>query len=374
MTLYHSNNVFMSKIDTILEQQDFSKEDIVYLLQTEGEEKEKLFGKSRDVKAQYVGRKVYYRGLVEFSNICSKNCYYCGIRKANQNTERYNLTDDEILDAVRFSYENRFGSVVLQSGEVSSPKFTKRITGLLKKIEELSGGELGVTISLGEQPEEVYREWYENGADRYLLRIEASDRELYHKIHPNDKTHDYENRLKSLETIQKVGYQTGTGVMIGLPFQSYENLADDLIFMRDFDIDMVGMGPYIEHEDTPLYEYRNQLMPKEDRFQLTLKMTAILRIIMKDINIAAATALQAIDPIGREKAIKVGANVLMPNVTPGMYRDNYRLYENKPCTDEAAADCTNCLEVRIGLTGDEIAYGEKGHPKHYFKRRGILSS
>jgi len=364
----------MSKIDTILEQQDFSKEDIVYLLQTEGEEKEKLFGKSRDVKAQYVGRKVYYRGLVEFSNICSKNCYYCGIRKANQNTERYNLTDDEILDAVRFSYENRFGSVVLQSGEVSSPKFTKRITGLLKKIEELSGGELGVTISLGEQPEEVYREWYENGADRYLLRIEASDRELYHKIHPNDKTHDYENRLKSLETIQKVGYQTGTGVMIGLPFQSYENLADDLIFMRDFDIDMVGMGPYIEHEDTPLYEYRNQLMPKEDRFQLTLKMTAILRIIMKDINIAAATALQAIDPIGREKAIKVGANVLMPNVTPGMYRDNYRLYENKPCTDEAAADCTNCLEVRIGLTGDEIAYGEKGHPKHYFKRRGILSS
>jgi biotin synthase len=364
----------MSKIDAILEQNNFSKEDIVHLLQAEGDEKAKLFEKSRDIKARYVGRKVYYRGLVEFSNICSKNCYYCGIRKANQNTERYNLTDDEILDAVRFAYESRYGSVVLQSGEVSSPKFTKRITGLLQKIKELSGGELGVTISLGEQPEEVFREWYENGADRYLLRIEASNRELYHKIHPNDKTHDYENRLKSLETLQKVGFQTGTGVMIGLPFQTYENLADDLIFMRDFDIDMVGMGPYIEHEDTPLYDYRHQLMPKEERFQLTLKMIAILRIIMKDINIAAATALQAIDPIGREKAIKVGANVIMPNVTPGMYRDNYRLYENKPCTDEEAADCTNCLEVRIGLTGDEIAYGEKGDPKHYFKRRKIVSS
>jgi len=364
----------MSKTNAILEQDTFSKADIVYLLQTEGEEKQKLFEKSRDIKAKYVGKKVYYRGLVEFSNICSKNCYYCGIRKANQNTERYNLTDDEILDAVRFSYENRYGSVVLQSGEISTPKFTKRITRLLKKIKELSGGELGVTISLGEQPEEVFREWYENGADRYLLRIEASDRELYHKIHPNDETHDYENRLKSLETLQKVGYQTGTGVMIGLPFQSYENLADDLIFMRDFDIDMVGMGPYIEHEDTPLYEYRDQLMPKEDRFQLTLKMIAILRIIMKDINIAAATALQAIDPIGREKAIKVGANVIMPNVTPGMYRDNYRLYENKPCTDEEAADCTNCLEVRVGLTGDEIAYGEKGDPAHYYNRRARMKA
>jgi len=195
--------MFMSKISDILEQDTFSKADIVYLLQTKGEEKEKLFEKSREVKANHVGRKVYYRGLVEFSNICSKNCYYCGIRKANQNNERYNLTDDEILDAVRFSYENRYGSVVLQSGEISSPKFTKRITDLLKKIKEISGGELGVTISLGEQSEEVYREWHENGADRYLLRIEASDRELYHKIHPNDKTHDYGNRLKSLRQFKK---------------------------------------------------------------------------------------------------------------------------------------------------------------------------
>jgi biotin synthase len=362
----------MNKTDAILEKEEFSKEDIIYLLQVQGEEKQKLFERSSKTKADYVGKKVYYRGLVEFSNNCSKNCYYCGIRKANQSTERYNLSDDEILDAVRFSYENRYGSVVLQSGEIASPAFTRRITNLLKEIKRLSNNELGVTISLGEQTEEVYREWFENGADRYLLRIEASNRDLYSKLHPNDQEHDYDKRLNCLKTLQDIGYQTGTGVMIGLPFQDFSDLADDLIFMRDFDVDMVGMGPYVEHMNTPIYKYRDSLMPEDARFQLTLKMIAILRIMMKDINIAAATALQAIDPIGREKALKVGANVIMPNVTPGMYRNRYKLYENKPCTDEEASDCTNCLEVRISLSGDEIAYGEKGDPKHYFKRRKLV--
>ncbi|HKL38760.1 MAG TPA: [FeFe] hydrogenase H-cluster radical SAM maturase HydE [Bacteroidales bacterium] len=359
----------MSSVETILNKAHFSKEDIIYLLKTEGEEKKRLFEASQLTKWQHVGKKVYFRGLVEFSNICSKNCYYCGIRKANQKAERYNLRDDEIVDAVRFAYENRYGSVVLQGGELSSPSFTRRISGLLRRIQEVSEGTLGVTLSLGEQPEEVYREWLENGAHRYLLRIEASNRELYQKLHPNDEKHDYDNRLESLRTLQKVGYQTGTGVMIGVPFQRWEDMADDLIFMRGFDIDMVGMGPYIEHKDTPLYQYRDQLLPEEERFQLTLKMIAILRIMMKDINIAAATALQAIDPVGREKALKIGANVIMPNVTPGMYRNNYKLYENKPCTDEEAADCTNCLDVRISLVGDEIAFGERGDPKHFFARR-----
>ncbi len=359
----------MSQIDSILHQAPLSRNDIVYLLKVEGQEKKRLFEAARRVKSQYVGKRVYFRGLIEFSNICSKNCYYCGIRRANQNTERYNLTDSEILDAVRFAYENQYGSVVLQSGEVSSPAFTRRISGLLRKIQEISGGTLGVTLSLGEQPEEVYREWLENGAHRYLLRIEASNRQLYQKLHPQDQIHDYDNRLESLRTLQRVGYQTGTGVMIGTPFQRWEDLADDLLFMRDFDIDMVGMGPYIEHKDTPLYKYRDQLVSEQERFQLTLKMTAILRIMMKDINIAAATALQAIDPVGREKALKAGANVIMPNVTPGMYRNNYKLYENKPCTDEQAADCTNCLDVRIGMVGDEIAYGERGDPKHFFVRK-----
>ena len=359
----------MNEINTLLDKREsFSKEDIVRLLQAEGTDKSALFEKSAQVKSQYVGRKVYFRGLVEFSNICTKNCYYCGIRRANQKTERYDLTDDEILDAVRFAYENRYGSMVLQSGEVSSPAFTRRITGLLQRIQEISDGTMGVTLSLGEQPEEVYREWLENGAHRYLLRIEVSNRQLYEKLHPNDIKHDYDRRLESLRTLQRLGYQTGTGVMIGLPFQTYEDLADDLVFMRNFDIDMVGMGPYIEHHDTPLYKYRNHLFSGKYRFELTLKMIAILRIMMKDINMAATTAMQAIDPVGREKALQIGANVIMPNVTPGMYRNNYKLYENKPCTDEEAADCTNCLDVRIGMVGDEIAFGERGDPKHYYNR------
>lgn len=358
----------MAEIESVLQKEPFTREDIIQLLRAEGEEKKRLFEASQVIKSRYVGKKVYFRGLVEFSNICSKNCYYCGIRRANQKAERYNLTDDEILDAVRFAYENRYGSVVLQGGELSSPSFTSRITGLLRRIREISDGTLGVTLSLGEQPEEVYREWLENGAHRYLLRIEASNRELYSKIHPNDEIHDYDRRLESLRTLQRVGYQTGTGVMIGLPFQTWEDLADDLLFMRDFDIDMVGMGPYIEHKSTPLYKYSGQLQPEDERFQLTLKMIAVLRIMMKDINIAAATALQAIDPVGREKALKIGANVIMPNVTPGMYRNNYKLYENKPCTDEEAADCTNCLDVRVSLVGDEIAWGERGDPKHFFIR------
>jgi len=176
----------------------------------------------------------------------------------------------------------------------------------------------------------------------------------------------------AIEDIQKAGYQTGTGVMIGLPFQTIENLADDLLFIKRMDIDMVGMGPYIEHEDTPLYAFRNLLMPKEDRFKLSLKMVAILRILMKDINIAATTAMQAIDKLGREKALKVGANILMPNLTPLQYREGYLLYEDKPCIDEEAEQCKTCLEARIHLAGDDIGFGEWGDSKHFTKRKNEL--
>ncbi len=312
--------------------------------------------------------KVYFRGLIEFSNICAKNCFYCGIRKDNELTKRYNLSDKEILDAARFAFENKYGSLVLQSGELESPAFTRRIDDLLKKIRDLSDGKLRVTLSVGEQSEETYRQWFNSGAHRYLLRIESSNPELYKKIHPDDESHRFEKRLEALRTLQRTGYQTGTGVMIGLPFQTLEDMAGDLLFMKEFNIDMVGMGPYIEHTNTPLYKFREMLLPKEERFQLTLKMIAILRIMMKDINIAAATALQSIDKIGREKAIKIGANVIMPNITPGHYRDDYKLYENKPCTDENADDCTSCLEARIALSQNEIAFGEWGDSIHYKKR------
>lgn len=352
-------------LNKILEKETLEKEDLIAMLSARGEDRKLLFEKAVAVKQKYVGNKVYFRGLIEFSNICSKDCYYCGIRKSNKKVDRYNLSDEEILEAAQYAYENNYGSVVIQGGEIDSPAFTSRIKALLRKIKELSNNELGITLSLGEQSRETYQEWMEAGAHRYLLRIESSNRELYHKIHPHNEHHEFDTRYDCLRTLQELGYQTGTGVMIGLPFQTIENLADDLLFMKEFDIDMVGMGPYIEHHDTPLYKFKDELLPIQVRFDLALNMIASLRILMKDINIAAATALQAIDPMGREKAIKIGANIIMPNVTPGLFRNDYALYENKPCTDEDPDQCKSCMDVRIQLAEGEIGYGEWGDSKHF---------
>jgi biotin synthase len=355
-------------IENILSKDTFSIEDIISLLLADAEERSLLFRKSAEIKEKYIGKKVWLRGLIEFSNLCGKNCLYCGIRKGNKKLERYNLSDDEILAAAKFAFNNRYGSITLQSGELESPLVTNRIENLLHKIKELSNGELGITLSVGEQEPEVYKRWFDAGAHRYLLRIEASNPELYKKIHPDNKKHDYKRRLNCLESLQDIGYQVGTGVMVGLPFQTIKDLADDLIFMRDFDIDMCGMGPYIEHADTPLIEYADKHLPLTDRFDLTLKMIAILRIMMKDINMVAATALQAIVPTGREKAIKIGANVIMPNITPGKYRDDYSLYANKPCTDDSDEDSQSSLEARLSLMDSKIIYGEWGDTKHYENR------
>lgn len=359
----------MKDINGILNKSILSREEIVRLLTAEGEERTLLFKKSAEIKEKYIGKKVWFRGLIEFSNICGKNCLYCGIRKGNRNLERYNLSDEEILSAAKFAYENGYGSIALQSGELESDSVSGRIENLLHRIKELSKGSLGITLSVGEQEYDVYKRWFDAGAHRYLLRIEATNPDLYGKIHPGDKKHDFRRRLDCLKNLQNIGYQTGTGVMVGLPFQTMDDLAGDLIFMKEFDIDMCGMGPYIEHADTPLTEYSGQLLPLKERFDLTLKMIALLRIMMKDINIVAATALQAIDPIGREKAIKIGANILMPNITPGKYRDSYKLYNNKPCTDDSAEDCRGCLEARINLADAEIVYSEWGDSKHYSQRR-----
>lgn len=354
----------------ILQEDNFSREDIISLLGAQGEARTMLFRKSSEIKEKYIGNKVWFRGLIEFSNICGKDCLYCGIRKGNKNLKRYNLSDDEIIAAAQFAYDNKYGSIALQSGEIEADFFASRIDNLLHKIKELSNGELGVTLSVGEQEAEVYKRWFDAGAHRYLLRVESTNESLYRKIHPNDSKHDFKRRLDCLKSLQDIGYQTGTGVMIGLPFQTLDDLAGDLLFFREFNIDMCGMGPYIEHADTPLIDFASTLMPLKDRFDLTLKMIAILRIMMKDINIVAATALQAIDPIGREKAVKIGANIIMPNITPGRYRDSYKLYDNKPCTDDSAEDCQSCLEARISLADAEIVYGEWGDSQHYSRRTG----
>lgn len=358
-------------VNEILNKEDFTREDLITLLQAEGEDRNLLFRKSAEVKGNYIGNKVWFRGLIEFSNICGKDCLYCGIRKGNKNLKRYNLSDDEILAAAKFAYNNKYGSIALQSGEIESNKFTSRVENLIHRIKDLSDGELGITLSVGEQAPEVYKKWYEAGAHRYLLRIEATSSSLYAKIHPDNKKHGFRRRLDCLKSLQDIGFQTGTGVMIGLPFQTLNDLAGDLLFMKMFDIDMCGMGPYIEHADTPLAHNSDSLRPLSERFDLTLKMIAIIRIMMKDINIVAATALQAIDPIGREKAVKIGANIVMPNITPGKYRDSYKLYDNKPCTNDSAEDCQSCLEARISLADAEVVYGEWGDSKHYERRRKL---
>ena len=355
----------------ILEKACLERSDLIALLEANNDDRELLFKKAFAIKNTEIGNKVHFRGLVEFSNICGKDCYYCGIRKSNSRVHRYNISDGQILDAARFAFENGYGSLVLQAGELESPAFTSRIESLLKEIKKLSDGKLGITLSLGEQNRDVYERWFEAGAHRYLLRIETSSPELYRRLHPDNTLHDFERRKDCLNKLRSLGYQTGTGVMIGLPFQTTGHLADDLLFMRDLDVDMVGMGPYIEHQETPLYVYRDQLISIHKRFDLALKMIATLRILMKDINIAAATALQAIDPLGREKAVKVGANIIMPNITPGKFRNDYALYENKPCVDEEPEECKNCLDVRIQLADGEIGYNEWGDSRHFKKRISV---
>ena len=341
----------MSAFDTILNKPALSLDDLVILLRSEDEQMKLLLKNAAGVKEKYIGNKVHLRGLIELSNVCSKNCFYCGIRKGNAGINRYNLSDDKVLEAAMFAFKNHFGSIVIQAGEIGNSSFTRRIEQLLRKIKQISGGKLGITLSLGEQSFETYQRWFEAGAHRYLIRIETSEGKLYRKLHPNDSLHDFDNRLRCINDLKKIGYQTGTGVMIGLPFQTVESLARDLLFMKDLDIDMVGMGPYIEHENTPLIQFREMLLQDYKRFELSLKMIAVLRIMMKDINIAATTAIQTLNRNGREEAIRAGANVIMPNITPGRYRDDYALYRNKPVTGLNHVDDLKMIESGLKRIG-----------------------
>jgi biotin synthase len=356
-------------IQSILQKEHLEKADLVELLKADEESMPLIIAKASEIRQKYIGNKVYFRGLIEYSNICSKNCLYCGIRAGNAKTTRYLCTDEEVMRAVKYAYDNKFGSVVLQSGERMDKSFVDSVDRLLKKIKEMSNGELGITLSLGEQTEETYSRWFAAGAHRYLLRVEEADQELYKKLHPDDENHRFSSRIDAIKLLRKVGYQVGTGVMIGLPFQTIENLADDLIFFRNIDVDMVGMGPYVEHEDTPLYQYKDIIPSKRERFLLAIKMVALLRIIMKDINIAATTALQTLDPLGREQALDAGANIMMPNLTPLKYRESYQLYEDKPGLDEEAEETKLKLENRIIKAGYSIGYNEWGDSKHFENRK-----
>jgi len=336
------------------------------LLSTEGKENlQALYNKAYDVKKQYVGTTVYLRGLIELSNICSKNCYYCGIRSGNQEIKRYQISYDEAIAEAQLCLQMHYGSIVIQAGEREDKSWIDFITKFIQGIKELSEGKLGITLSLGEQDLEVYQRWFEAGAHRYLLRIETSNKELYRTLHPDN--HSFEKRLKCLNLIQECGYQVGTGVMIGLPGQTIEDLANDILFFYDLDVDMLGMGPFIPHHNTPLKYLAESFNPLE-ALTMGLKMIAVCRIALKDVNIASTTALQALHPLGRELGLTAGANVLMPNITDTKYREGYQLYEGKPGLNETAIQLQKELEQRIIAIGETIGYDEWGDSKHYYNR------
>jgi len=357
-----------NSLKNILNKSLLSKDDIVTLLSLrKPDEKALVFDKAAEIRKEAIGNKVYLRGLVEYSNTCRKNCFYCGIRASNNNVERYEVNEEEVLACAQHAYDHGYGSFVLQSGERTSAAFIKKIGKILEGIKKLSDGKLGITLSCGEQTIETYQYWYDCGAHRYLLRFESSDSDLYYTIHPQDKLHQFGNRMLALKQLREVGYQVGSGMMIGLPGQTFLNLADDLMLLQKLDVDMVGMGPYIEHAETPLYQFQKDLIPKAERLELALLTIAVLRILMKDINIATATALDSLSSDGREKAIKAGANILMPNLTPVNYRENYFLYDNKPYLTEAD-ELIEKLNNSPELSDFEICLNDWGDSKHFEKR------
>ena len=327
-----------------------------------------LFDAAYRLKCRYVGKSVSLRGLVELGNNCAKNCFYCGIRRENRNVSRYHLSEEDVIRMAHWSFLQNYGSVVLQSGELESEENTEYIERILKGIRSFGGDHFGITLCLGEQTEEVYRRWHDAGAHRYLLRIESSVPELYARLHPAD--HSYARRVECLKILKKLGYQTGSGVMIGLPEQTIDHLARDIAFFHEMDLDMIGMGPYIPHRDTPLGK-EIECTPEYAARQLDLglKMIAVTRLYLHDVNIAATTALQALDGRGRERGILAGANVMMPNVTDTEYRKQYQLYANKPCLDENSAKCRNCLNRRIVSIGETINWGQRGDSPHYRQNR-----
>ena len=360
-------------IEKVLEKakrkEDLSVKELVALLSiTDKDELQALYDCAYFIKEQYVGKVAYFRGIIECSNLCMKDCYYCGIRKSNRHVERFQMDEEEIFKEAFWAYEAEYGSCVIQSGERRDEEYISMIERVVKRIKAATGGNLGITLSLGEQTEETYRRWREAGAHRYLLRIETTNPELYAKIHPAD--HSLAERKECLARLRRTGYQVGTGVMMGLPGQTMEDLANDILFLKAIDIDMVGMGPYIPHSDTPMGKevppYTDE--QKKASLELGLRMIAVTRIMLRDVNIAAATALQALEYTGREQGLRCGANVIMPNVTETDYRPKYQLYDNKPCTDENSSMCRGCLDGRIKGIGETVGFGEWGDSPHYHKR------
>jgi len=320
------------------------REELIYLLENYEEAFDYAREKARKIALEHFGNKIYIRGLIEISSYCKNDCYYCGLRCSNKNAQRYRLTKEDILLSCKIGYNLGFKTFVLQGGEDNH--FTDELICDIVKTIKSEYPDVAVTLSLGEKEKSSYEKYRNAGADRYLLRHETSDKEHYKKLHPEKMSID--NRKKCLENLKALGYQTGCGIMVGSPYQTIENIADDLIYIHSFSPQMVGIGPFIPHKDTP---FANE---KTGNVKLTLFLLSLIRIMEKKVLLPATTALSTADENGREEGILSGANVIMPNLSPVDVRKKYMLYDNKLCTDEEAAESINKLKERIKSVGYEI--------------------
>lgn len=320
-----------------------NKENLIKILSTDKYD-EFLFEKARETALSVFGNKIYIRGLIEFTNYCKNGCYYCGINKENTKAERYRLSLEEILKCCRQGNKLGFKTFVLQGGEdgfYSNAKMVEIIKAIKKEFPQNA-----LTLSIGERSYETYKSFYDAGADRYLLRHETCTLEHYNKLHPERMS--LFNRLNCLKNLKKIGFQTGCGIMVGSPYQTIENIADDILYMYDFHPQMIGLGPFISHKDTIFKDMPNGSV------EMTLRILAIMRILLPNVLLPATTALGTLDKQGREKGILAGANVLMPNLSPLNNRKKYTLYDNKICTGEEAAESLDKLKKLIAKIGYEI--------------------
>lgn len=331
---------------------NLTKEDITRLLADEEHEQE-LLQKADAVRRQYVGDEVHLRGLIEFSNICRNNCLYCGIRKDNKNAVRYRMTPEELTETARRAAGMGFKTIVMQSGE--DMYYTSE--RMCRIIEEIKKFDVAVTLSIGERSYQEYKAFREAGADRYLMRIETTDKDLYHKLDPEMS---WQKRYECLLMIKELGYELGSGIMVGLPEQTLDSIAGDLLFLQDLGVDMAGIGPFIPHPDTPLAQ------AKGGALHLALRTMAIMRLLLPDINIPATTAMESLHPEGRIMALQGGANVAMPNVTEGEYRRLYELYPGKAGADQTPAHNFSAIGQKIMSIGRKIGTGY-GSRKKVFK-------
>ncbi len=328
----------------------FTKEEIVDILKDDSQN-DRLFSLADKKRKECVGDEVHLRGLIEFSNICKRQCKYCGLRSENKSLNRYRIQPEEIIKIAANAANLGYKTLVLQSGEDEYYSTEK----MCQIIQEIKKFDVAVTLSIGERDYDDYKAFKESGADRYLMRIETTDKELYKSMHPNM---EYNNRIRCLKDLKTLGYEVGTGCLVGLPNQTIESLANDILFFKEINADMVGIGPFISHPQTPLHREEN------DNFWLALKVMALTRIMLPDINIPATTAMETLNPNGRILALKCGANVVMPNVTSSEYRKKYEIYPNKICINEEPDKCRNCIEAKIRSINRTIS-ADYGKSKHY---------